>query len=319
MYNTGERGFTITELLVTMVIASSILAGALTVYRTNLTIYRAQDQVLDAQENLRVALEMLVDDIQAAGGTGIPTAATVTVINSSTDSDSLTLVIPDSSVCPSMVQPISIISHTGGASGNLFLATGTSCAAMAGRLAIAVTADGLNYYTIRIATVTTGTDKVTFASGAAPLNSTAGSAADYTGGTLVFIRERTYTIDLTNPALPVLVRNENDGSANQAIANDIEDFQVSLGYDRNNDGIISEVGASADDDEWTFNVAGESNTAEASTNLREVKISLVARSKLQDPTFQGARPSIFDRSAGATDAYRRKSGATRIRVRNLGA
>jgi len=65
-------------------------------------------------------LELIVEDIQGAGGTGIPAVAAVTVNNSSTGADSLSLLIPDSAICdPPTLQVIPISDHPG-ASSNMF-------------------------------------------------------------------------------------------------------------------------------------------------------------------------------------------------------
>ncbi|MFQ5849170.1 MAG: PilW family protein [Candidatus Binatia bacterium] len=322
MSGKGGRGFTLSELLVAMVLSLTVMAGLYSFYISGQRVYAIQDQLLETQQNLRIALELLVEDIQGAGGIGIPSAAAVTVANSSTGADLLSLLIPDPTVCPAPnPQVIPILTYNlgqGGGAANMFLDSGSTCAAMDGKVGIVVDASGLNYRTIEITQVTTANDKVNFSPGLSPLNSSGGLGADYTGGTLVLLRQVTYTVDLSDSAKPVLRRDLNQGAGSEPIANYIEDMQVSLGYDRNSDGLIAEVGSIADDDEWVFNVASESNATEAPTNLRSIRIVLVGRTRLQDPQFQGLLPAILDRGAGGTDGYRRRTRGTRVKIRNLG-
>ena len=318
MIGKGQKGFTLIELLVAMALGLIVLAGVYSFYVTSMPAYVLQGQLLETQQNLRIALELLVEDIQRAGGSGIPSAAAVGVTDSSTGADSFRLLIPDSTICPPpKPQVIPVVTYNGSAA-NMFLSSGSTCSTMDSKIGIAVTADGLNYRTIQITQVTTANDKVNFSPGLSPLNSPGGLGADYTGGTLVLLRQVDYAIDLSDPAKPVLTRNLNDGSGAQPLANYIEDMQVSLGYDRNSDGILTEVGTAANDDEWIFNVTGESNALEAPTNLREMKIVLVGRTRLPNAKFKGVRPAILDRGQGATDGYHRKIRETKIQIRNLG-
>ncbi len=310
-----NRGFTLTELLVAMALSLTVLAGLYTFYATHQRAYALQAQLLETQQNLRIALEIIVEDIQGTGGTGMPPAVAVTPINSSTGSDSLSLLIPDSTICPGVSQPIQIDNYNGPGS-LMFLAA--TCAAMEGKTGMMVDSSGLNYRNIELTEVTTVNDRVKFDPSVSPVVSFGGLTANYTGGTLLIVRQVTYTIDLSDPSEPVLRRNLNDGAGAQPLANYIEDLQVSLGYDRNSDGIITEVGNTANDDETVFNRAGESNAMEAPTNLRTIKVILVGRTRTQDPKFQGSLPAILDRVEGGADGYRRKTRGVRTQIRNLG-
>lgn len=313
----GESGFTLSELLVAMVLVLIVLAGLYTFYVTNQKVYAIQDQLLETHQNLRIALELIVEDIQGAGGAGIPSAVAVTMSNSSTGADSLSLLVPDPTICPPPTPQIIPVVTYNGSGANMSLAAGGTCPEMDGEVGILVDASGLNYRTIEITQVTTANDNAKFSSGLSPLNSPGGLGVDYSGGTLVLLRQVTYTIDLSDPGKPVLRQDLSGGAGAQPLANYIEDMQISLGYDRDSDGVITEVGSATDDDEWVFNVAGESNATEAPTNLRVVKVMLVGRTRLPDPQFQGSLPAILDRGGGGVDGYRRKIRGTRVQIRNL--
>lgn len=318
MNRNREKGSTLSEVLVTMTLGLIVLAGVYSFHITSMPVYSIQDQILETQQNLRIGLELLVEDIQRAGGNGIPAATAITVTNSSTAADSFRLLIPDPTICPAPnPQVIPIVTYNGAAA-TMLLFAGSTCAAMDEKVGMVVTADGLNYRTIQVTDVTTTSDQVNFGAGLSPMNSAGGLSADYTGGTLVLLRQVDYTIDITDPKKPILKRDLNDGAGGQSLANNIEDMQVTLGYDRNSDGALSEVGSAANDDEWVFNVSGESNAGEATTNLRAVDIVLIGRTRLEDLKFKGTRPAVMDRGTGGTDGYRRKIRDTKVQIRNLG-
>ncbi len=315
MISSKNSGFTLTELLVVMALSLTVLAGLYMFFVTHQRAYAIQAQLLETRQNLRIALEIIVEDIQGTGGTGIPPIAAVTLTNSTTGSDSLSLLVPDSSICPGVPQPVQINTYHSNGS-HMFLA-GT-CTNMEGKTGLLVDATGLNYRNLKLTKVMTVNDKVDFESSPFPVNSAGGLTADYTGGTLVVLRQITYTVDLSSPSEPVLRRNLNNGAGAQPLANYIEDLQVSFGYDKNGDGIISEIGSTANDDETVFNVPGESNATEAPTNLRIIKVILVGRTRSQYPEVQGFLPAILDRAEGGADGYRRKARGVRTQIRNLG-
>jgi type IV pilus assembly protein PilW len=63
----NERGLTLTELLVTLAMTGFLTAGAYQMAIRQGRTYSAQDQVMDVQQGIRVALDQIVDDAQMAG------------------------------------------------------------------------------------------------------------------------------------------------------------------------------------------------------------------------------------------------------------
>lgn len=63
----GNRGFTLVEMMVAMLISSIILLTAFTVFKTHQNHYINQLDVAEMQQNLRGALTMLSHDIRMAG------------------------------------------------------------------------------------------------------------------------------------------------------------------------------------------------------------------------------------------------------------
>jgi type IV pilus assembly protein PilW len=63
----GNQGFTITELLVAMTIASVVMAAIYSAYISQQKAYAVTEAVTDAQQNLRAAMYALETDIRLAG------------------------------------------------------------------------------------------------------------------------------------------------------------------------------------------------------------------------------------------------------------
>jgi len=63
----GNQGFTITELLVAMVIAAVVMAAIYSAYLSQQKAYGVTEAVTEAQQNLRAAMYALESDIRMAG------------------------------------------------------------------------------------------------------------------------------------------------------------------------------------------------------------------------------------------------------------
>lgn len=71
---TREQGFTLIEVMVAVVIAAIIAAAAFTILTTTTKSVRANEQTINTQQNVRIAMELLSRDIKMAGfgSPGIP-------------------------------------------------------------------------------------------------------------------------------------------------------------------------------------------------------------------------------------------------------
>ena len=68
-----ERGFTLIELMISIVISSVIVAGGYTVLTTTHKATISNERAVGTQQNIRVAMELIARDIKQAGY-GMPTA-----------------------------------------------------------------------------------------------------------------------------------------------------------------------------------------------------------------------------------------------------
>ncbi len=67
IYHQDAKGFTLVELMITMVLAGLIVTAIYSAYRAMDKVYRSQQQVAEMQQNLRSAMNFLVRDIRMAG------------------------------------------------------------------------------------------------------------------------------------------------------------------------------------------------------------------------------------------------------------
>lgn len=84
-YSIENKGFTLVELMIAMAIGGIIMAAVMTAFISQHTSYIAQDEVVEMQQNAKIALDMLTRDIRSAGydpnnlGAGITVAGVNTV------------------------------------------------------------------------------------------------------------------------------------------------------------------------------------------------------------------------------------------------
>ena len=65
--NSGESGFTLTELLIGIVLSGVVIAGVYGFFVSQIKTYSLQEQLVEMQENARIAIDTIVRDLQNAG------------------------------------------------------------------------------------------------------------------------------------------------------------------------------------------------------------------------------------------------------------
>jgi type IV pilus assembly protein PilW len=115
-----------------------------------------------------------------------------------------------------------------------------------------------------------------------------------------------YFIDATtDPAHPTLMVDRMGGQTPQPVADDIEDVQLTYGLDTNADGVV---------DTWTA-----SPSVAQVAQVRQVRLQLLARTRIPDTNWSETRPALGNHAAGTTaDGYRRRIVDVVIDVRNSG-
>lgn len=78
--NLSKKGITLIELLVVLVMGGIIIAGIYRVFIAQSRAYVVQDQVVEVQQNIRSAMEILLRDLRMAGfnGDNTPLATSIT-------------------------------------------------------------------------------------------------------------------------------------------------------------------------------------------------------------------------------------------------
>lgn len=309
-----QRGFTLVELMISLLLFSVAIAGALSVAGTMVQGYSEQRQAVAAETAVRVPMDFLTDVLrQASPGvasgqiwdTATCTSSAITVTNSSSGSDKLDVIYASGGAFTSTRGAYTEATTT-------LEVTNASALAVGDQVVITNTGTG---HLVKITAIAGNT--LTLAS---PCSGTAAFTYDV-GSLVVRARHATFFVD-TLDGIPTLMMDPDSdlpgGTAGaEPLAEGVEDMQIAEGIDANADQVISELGTVAGDDEWVFNVSGEAAPA-ATAIPRAMRLTLVARTAkpLTGNVTPYQRPAIEDRPAGAADAYKRRVLSARIELRN---
>ncbi len=273
-----NRGVTLIELMIVLVIMS-FLVGA--IYRTFVNqqkSYMVQEEIVDTQQNARLSIQRMMREIRLAGfgnvtmalpiiltsGTyndivnpNVPAAGALTILSAVENGGALTAL-------GSFGQNTITVSRLLDDQGNALFDTGNRKYVSIG---------GVECH------VVTGVD-----SGTKTLTLADGLIFNHPVGTAVFgVRAVTYQV-VTVSGVPELMRNENAGAGNEVLSDNIETltFQYTLA-----DGSVTDAPA-------------------VPANIRMIGVSLTAKTNDADPSLKGG------------DGYRRRQFATNINLKNLG-
>lgn len=312
-----QGGFTLIELMISLVLFSFAVAGVLAVAVSMTQGYREQRQAVGTEASARVPLDFLSDVLrQAAPGVTDPTqiqdAVTCTtgginVYNGSGTGSS---------------DVLSVVYALGG------VVTSTSALYLSGTTLSVVDASQLSIGdNILVSNLAQGhlfkitgksTNTLTLAS---PCSGVTLPASGYPAGSLVIRAQHAVFSIGSVDGNPALMMDADEGSSTYTadpLADGVEDLQVAVGIDGSADGVTESSNGTSD--EWYFNATGE--TLPSSGTWRAVRITLVARTSTQLNGGIGAtifnRPKIEDHAAGAADAYRRRVLRSMIEIRNTG-
>ena len=140
------------------------------------------------------------------------------------------------------------------------------------------------------------------------------------------VRAQLAEFSVSDTDIPVLMMDRDGPGAAyepEPVAEGIEDLQIAIGVDQGPvDGQIGpDVAAAANDDEWVYNVPGDSPPVAAvtATPYRALRLTVTARSVTETSTVPiSLRPPAEDRDgAEVADVFRRRSLSTTVEIRNL--
>ncbi|WP_447974854.1 PilW family protein [Nitrospira sp. Kam-Ns4a] len=321
-----ERGVTLTELLVGLTISSLAIAAGYTVMNTGQKAMVVNDQTAEMQQNVRVSMELLAQDLRTAGfgmngAVGTCGTAIVPADNTPTGADKG----PDAI---SLVVPTALSTLAASAAGGA-----TTLTLQSGAVANAAP-DGFGPGAlVSVGGVTTGT--VTGIAGdVLTLGAQLPITAVFPVGTQVYwLRCTTYAIGTSTTACsgpaPCMLRG------GVAIAEGIEDLQLAYACDGCNaavnggvpDGVVDDQNGSGtfDASDFVSNSTWTTSPMTAST-IKLVRFSLVARQTRSDQTWSGTAPiTVEDHdptqdpgySAATYQQFRRRVLTRTVQVRNL--
>jgi prepilin-type N-terminal cleavage/methylation domain-containing protein len=328
-----SRGFSLVELMISLVLFGLIASGALSLVMSGARTQAHSARVDVAQSGLRAGLDFITRDILSASAG----AKSGTIVLAASGANLLPVIVTDGGTNnPDTLEIYSIDAR--------YMGTVTGTSSGAGTVAVGavdlsialndtnypfaandlVQLSDLNFATLvqlSGATATLLTGNVTNV----PLPITGFTGTYNFPGTYVF-KSRHVKYSIGNPYVSAATGNGSalmmdifDGNGPQPLAEGVEDLQVALSYDiLPTDGVIGpESGVSGDDDEWVFNNAAD--TAPTSvTNLKSVRVTLVAKSSAVENGSFPVRPAAEDHvGAAASDGFFRRVIRSEVAVRSL--
>ena len=323
----GERGVTLVELMIGMLILGVVVASAFSVAFAIMNGYSEHRRAIAVERSARGAMAVLAEAARNASP-GVPdgnivdlvgceeTGRGIQVENSSAAPDALNVIYADGGVVSSLRLPFDQASTELRVEDGSLLAAGDQ---------VLVT-DFTRGHLVAVQTVTEAgpADWVVELAGApTTLCAVVASFSYPPRATVLRVQKARFFIDAAGgvPALWMDPDGATGARQPEPIAEGIEDLQVAVGIDRDGDGRIGEdQAASGDDDDWVFNHPSDSAPALMTiTPYRALRLTVTARS-LDDTSESpvSRRPAAEDRSEAAErDELRRRSLSTTVEIRNL--
>jgi prepilin-type N-terminal cleavage/methylation domain-containing protein len=288
MLVTHEKGVTLIELMIALVISAILVGGVYSLLITQQRIYVRQDQVVGAQQDARAALTILARDIRMAGmltdmdGFSINGATeAITPTNSSTGPDQIRVVYA--------AEEVSWVSSVNAANKEVTLNSGGSRFDTGNRRYVAF--EGVNHI-YQVSGISSDTLTLT--------EIPPDYLADF-GARVYCVKAITYSVSGTT-------LQRNDGSSTQDLAgvgdqSRVEDLQCAYQVE-------------GDTSNW-YNSPADAGAS--NTDIRAVRINILVRTAVEDTedqTYQ--RPALEDRAgSGTQDGFLRRIYTTVVKLRNV--
>jgi prepilin-type N-terminal cleavage/methylation domain-containing protein len=337
----NQRGFTLIELMISLVLFSFAIAGVLSVAVAITQGFREQRQAVQAEAAVRVPMDFLLDALRQAGP-GVSNPVNMHDINNCTDgaitvqsapggtydsktiladTDTLDVIYAAGAVVTATRDPfgpsdltVTVNDGTQFVDGDYVVVTDFDVAVFA-RVATVAGND------LTFDTPTTCSPETPWPS---PCAACSGGKGFVAGATVIRAQHAHFFIaDLGDGSgVPALWMDPDAGGAldPEPLAEGIEDLQIAVGIDANSLNGIEEATPATATDEWRFNATGDTPPAVGET-IRAARITLVARTgSLVGATPAYYRPLAEDHAAAtAPDTYRRRVLRTLVELRNNGS
>ncbi len=333
----AQRGFTLIELMVSLVLFALVVTGMMAVAVSMISGYRDQEITISTESASRSTIDFMTNALHNAS-TGVPTFDQLINLDVAACTTGAIQIATNVANPAPLVNTSDQITITF-ASGAVFTTTTATYSASTTPLGVIdATQIAAGDYVI-----VTNFDKghfvkVTASSGTAPGTITLASPAcltpnlptgDYiAGATVIRAMRATFAIGVVPSndligSVPVLTMDaDGEGTTMlpEPIAEGIEDLQVVYGADNVTvNGILDTESTTANADEWYGNVNAETVPVPLPNSTRAIRLTIVARTVRQ---FSGVNTfklqAVEDRPANAaTDNFRRRVLSTIVEIRNL--
>ena len=302
-FGLNNRGVSLLELMITVAILVFVIAAILYCFTFQNQAAIVQAQVVESQQNARIAVDSLAKDIRMAGF-GMPI---VSLFNINGFEHAITAVNNDTNAGNTILDGTDQITVI---TGYRQVSTLSSAAPQgASQITLVSGGDKFNDTTkkyVCIDGITSGDTYEIASRSGDTLTLTYSLTRGYKAGALVFlVKSITYSVNTDFE----LTRNEGWGA--QPLAFNIEDLQLAY---------------QLSDGAWTATIGGAGTVAPPTIdqldNIRAVRINVLSRTPREDLEYRKTdpfvRPAIEDHAAaGAGDGFRRRLLTTVVEVRNL--
>ena len=335
----NNKGYTLVEMLIAVVISIMLIAAASATYITQNRSYVAQESVSEVNTQSMIAHGIIADALRGAGF-GIPDdlnenpvngyTTVITPVDSAATTDAITIVTgrligqiwpvgvgPGGMACASAPPltrlPLSINQID-------IVYSGTERPNNTDKRNLSM--DGIEFATA----VSVNSSTVTLSSNLSyqyPFLDTTGDTNCDTGRPVYLVEDVTFCVDANatlrrirrNAVLPACTGAVT--SDNEAIAENIEDFQLAYAVDANSDGQIDDLDGSSMLDDGDFVNGGA--VADPAT-IKAVRINVLARTDKADVNIQGLGnpPALIENHplVQPNDSFKRRWWQKIVKIRN---
>jgi prepilin-type N-terminal cleavage/methylation domain-containing protein len=316
-----QAGFTLVELMVSVVLVGVVTSLSVRLASTVIDAYREQRIAMAIQRAARASIDLVSDAVRNASAgvatgdardaAGCSDVVGIDVVNRSDGPDQISVIYASGGIVTSLRSSVT-------AASSRFTVTSGDGLAVGDRVLITDGTSGRLLPVNRIEPSGADVEIRTVAAGVGcpgvPM-----PADGYRAGALV-VRARASTFYIATAAGVPTLMLDPDGTGPEVaepLAEGIEDMQIAVGVDLDGDGALREDGSTSD--EWFYNAAGDLDPpAVTTTRWRAVRVTVVARTTQErQPTTTSLRPALEDRPAGIPDPYRRRVLSTVVEIRNL--
>lgn len=317
----GQAGFTLVELMISLVLFAFAMAGILAVAASMTQGFRDQRAALETESAARSTLDFLADALRGASPAA-PTGNIIDTLNATTcgvaTPQAISVTNNYNNNGPDLLDVIYASGGVVTTSTQLWAGGSTLTVADASQFEAgdAIVISNLTQgHFVRIASVSIGSNTLTFSALCGTPNL---PGSGYDAGSLVIRAQHAiFWVDTTTNTLMMNATGDvtQNATASEPLAEGIEDLQVALGIDSDGNGVITDGGVGSTTDEWQGNATGD---AVLTGTLRAVRLSIVARelTGLPQVTTPFSRPTLEDHTGGAADNYPRRVLQSTIEVRN---